>query len=86
MQALRKSNDRVRLEFIAIFDLVKNIAQLPNDNVEAAIVSAEENERYFASFLDEKEKGQQNINEIDKTSTENNVEILYHQLYHQKMR
>ena len=45
-----------RLEFIAIVDLVKNIAQLFNDRIEAAIVSTKESVRYFASFLDKKEK------------------------------
>ena len=59
MQALSKSDDSVRLEFIAIADLVKIIAQLLNDTVVAAIVSTEESDRYFASFLNEKE--QQNI-------------------------
>ena len=39
MQALSKSNHIVRLEFIAIVDLVQNIAQLLNDRIEAAIVS-----------------------------------------------
>ena len=39
MQALSKPNHIVRLEFIAIADLVKNIAQLLNDRIEAAIVS-----------------------------------------------
>ena len=73
MQALSKSNDSVRLELIAIVDLVKNIAQLLNDRTEAAIVSTKESDRYFASFLDEKEKVQQNIDEIDKATTEDNV-------------
>ena len=61
MQALSKSDDSVRLEFIAIADLVKIIAHLLNDTVVAAIVSTEESDRYFASFLNEKEKEQQNI-------------------------
>ena len=56
MQALSKSDDSERLKFIAIVDLVKTIAQLLNDNIEAAIVSIEESERYFASFLNEKKK------------------------------
>ena len=54
-------------------DAVKNIAQLLNDNVEATIVSPKKNGRYFASFLDKGEKERQNINEIDKAMTENNV-------------
>ena len=49
MQAVSKSDDRLRLEFIKIYDLVKNIAQLLNDNFEAAIVSAEENNTVFYS-------------------------------------
>ena len=61
MQALSKLDDSVRLEFIAIAALVKNIAQLLNDTVVAAIVSTKESDRYFASFLNEKEKEQQNI-------------------------
>ena len=73
LQALSKSDDSIRLEFIAIVDLVKNIAQLLNDRTEAAIVSTKESDRYFASFLDEKEKVQQNIDEIDKATTEDNV-------------
>ena len=75
MQVLTESDKRVRLELNTIADLVKNIVQLFNDNIEAAIVSTEENDRYFASFLDEKEKGQQNINEIYQAMTENNIEI-----------
>ena len=75
MQALSKSDNSVRLEFIVIVDLVKNIAQLLNDSIEAAIVSIEESDRYFASFLGKKEKEQQNMDEIDKATTEINVEI-----------
>ena len=75
MQALSKSDDSVRVEFIAIVDLVKNIAQLLNDRIEAAIVSTKESDKYFASFLDEKGKGQKNMDEIDKVTTENSVEI-----------
>ena len=75
MQVLTESDNCVRLELNTIADLVKNIVQLFNDNIEAAIVSTEENDRYFASFLDEKEKGQQNINEIYQAMTENNIEI-----------
>ena len=56
MQALSKLDGGERLEFIAIVDLVKTIAQLLNDNIEAAIVSTEESERYFTSFLNEKKK------------------------------
>ena len=56
MQALSKSDDSVRLEFIATVYLVKNIAQLLNDSIEAAIVSTEESDKYFASFLDKKER------------------------------
>ena len=56
MQALSKSGDSVRLKFIAIVDLVKNIAQLLNDRNEAAIVITKESDRYFASFLDEKKR------------------------------
>ena len=51
MQALSKLGDSVRLEFNAIADLVKNIAQLLNDTVVVAIVSTEESDRYFASFV-----------------------------------
>ena len=54
IQALSKSGDSVRQEFIAIVDLVKNIAQLLNDRNEAAIVITKESDRFFASFLDEK--------------------------------
>ena len=75
MQALSKSNDSVRLELIAIVDLVKNIAQLLNDRTEAAIVSTKESDRYFASFLDQKEKEQQHMAEIDKVTTEDSVKI-----------
>ena len=50
MQALSKSDDSVRLEFIAIVDLVKTIVQLLNDRIEAVIVSCKESGRYFASF------------------------------------
>ena len=75
MQALSKSDNNVRLEFIAIVDLVKDIVQLLNDRTEAAIVSTKENNRYFASFLDEKEKEQQTIDEVDKAKSEDSVEI-----------
>ena len=75
MQALSKSDDSVRLEFIAIVDLVKNIAQLLNDRTGASIISSKESDRCFASFLDKKEKEQQNMDEIDKATTENSVEI-----------
>ena len=75
MQALSKSDNNVRLEFIAIVDLVKDIVQLLDDRTEAAIVSTKENDRYFASFLDEKEKEQQTIDEIDKAKSEDSVEI-----------
>ena len=49
---------------------------------------SKESDRYFASFLDEKEKKQQNMDEIDKAATEDSVEIkkLHHQVYHQKMK
>ena len=50
MQTLSKSDDSVRLEFIAIVDIFKNIAQLLNDRIEAATVSCKESGRYFASF------------------------------------
>ena len=73
LQALSKSDDSIRLEFIAIVDLVKNIAQLLNDRIEAAIVCTKESEKYFASFLDEKEKEQQNIDGIDKATIEDSV-------------
>ena len=39
MQALSKSDESVRPEFIAIVNLFKNIAQLLNDRIDAAIVS-----------------------------------------------
>ena len=58
MQALSKSDDSVRPEFIAIVNLFKNIAQLLNDRIDAAIVSIKESDRCFASLLDEKEKEQ----------------------------
>ena len=86
MQALSKSDDSVRLEFIAIADLVKIIAQLLNDTVVAAIVSTEESDRYFASFLNEKEKEQQNIKIEQQLKITLKKQILYHQLYHQKKR
>ena len=50
IQALSKSGDSVRQEFIAIVDLVKNIAQLLNDRTEAAIVSTEEKDKYLHPF------------------------------------
>ena len=50
IQALSKSDDSVRQEFIAIVDLVKNIAQLLNDRTEAAIVSTEEKDKYLHPF------------------------------------
>ena len=75
IQALSKSGDSVRLKFIAIVDLVKNIAQFLNDRNEATIVITKESDRYFASFLDEKEKEQQNMDEIDKATTEDSIEI-----------
>ena len=75
IQALSKSNDSVRLEFVAIVDLVKNIAQVLNDSTEAAIVRTGESDRYFESFLDKKEKEQQNMDEIDKATTKTRIEI-----------
>ena len=36
---------------------------------------SKESDRYFASFLHEKEKEQQNMDEIDKAATEDSVEI-----------
>ena len=75
MQALSKSDDSVRPEFIAIVNLFKNIAQLLNDRIDAAIVSTKESDRYFASLLDEKEKEQQSMDEIAKATIENSVEI-----------
>ena len=75
MQALSKSDDSVRLEFIAIVDQVKNIAQHLNDRIEAAVVSTKESDRLFASTLNEKEKEQQNMDEIDKATTEKSIEI-----------
>ena len=36
---------------------------------------SKESDKYFASFLDEKEKEQQNMDEIDKAATEDSVEI-----------
>ena len=75
MQALTKSCDSIRLEFIVIVDLVKNIAQLLNDSTEAATISIEESDRYFAPLLDKKKKEQQNMNKTDKAANENSVEI-----------
>ena len=75
MQALSKSDESVRPEFIAIVNLFKNIAQLLNDRIDAAIVSTKESDRYFASLLDEKEKEQQSMDEIAKATTEDSVEI-----------
>ena len=46
-----------------------------NDNVEAAIISTGESGRYFTFLLNEKEKEQQNINEIDRAKT-GNIEII----------
>ena len=71
-------NELGRLEFTRIYligDLVKNIEQLSNDRIEAAIISTKESDRHFTSFLDEKEKEQQNMEEIDKATTEYSVEI-----------
>ena len=74
MQALSKSDDIVRPEFIAIVNLFKNIEL--NDRIDAAIVSTKESDRYFASLLDEKEKEQQqSMDEIAKAATEDSVEI-----------
>ena len=56
MQALNKSDVSIRLEFIAVLDLVKNRVQLLSDRIEAAIVSTKESDRYFAFFLDEKKR------------------------------
>ena len=50
IEALSKSGDGVRQEFIAMVDLVKNIAQLLNDRTEATIVSTEEKDRYLHPF------------------------------------
>ena len=50
IEALSKSGDGARQEFIAMVDLVKNIAQLLNDRTEAAIVSTEEKDRYLHPF------------------------------------
>ena len=75
MQALSKSDDSVRPDFIAIVNLFKNIAQLLNDRIDAAIVSTKESDRCFASLLDEKEKEQQSMDEIAKATTEDSVEI-----------
>ena len=36
---------------------------------------SKESDKYFASFLDEKEKEQQNMDEIDKAATEDSAEI-----------
>ena len=75
MQALSILNDNMTLKFNAIANLVKNIAQILNDNVEADIFSTKESDRYFASLLNEKEREQQNMNEIVRAETEN-VEII----------
>ena len=75
MQALSILNDNMTLKFNAIVNLVKNIAQILNDNVEADIFSTKESDRYFASLLNEKEREQQNMNEIVRAETEN-VEII----------
>lgn len=75
MQALSILNDNMTLKFNAIVNLVKNIAQILNDNVEADIFSTKESDRYFASLLNEKEREQQNMNEIVRVETEN-VEII----------
>ena len=75
MLAISKSDDIVRLEFIAVINLVKNIVQHLNDSIETAIVSTKESHIYFASFLNKKEKEQHNMHEIGKATTENSVEI-----------
>lgn len=75
MQALSILNDNMTLKFNAIVNLVKNIAQILNDNVEADIFSTKESDRYFASLLNQKEREQQNMNEIVRVETEN-VEII----------
>ena len=64
----------MRRKFIATVDLVKNIAQLLSDSIEATTVSTKESDRYFASFLDKKEKEQQSKDEIDKAVTGNSIE------------
>ena len=51
------------------------MVQLLNDRIEAAIVITKDSDRYFASFLDKKENKQQNMDEIDKATTEDSVEI-----------
>ena len=88
MQALNKSDVSIRLEFIAVLDLVKNRVQLLSDRIEAAIVSTKESDRYFAFFLDEKKRS----NKIWMKSIKRQLTItlkqkhLHRQLYHQKMK
>ena len=76
MQAFSISNDRVILGFDAITDLVKNIVQLLRDNIEAAIISTRKSDKHFANFLDRQEREQQDINGIDRATTEQDVEIM----------
>ena len=52
-----------------------NVDQILNDRIEAAIVSTKESGRYFAFFLDEKEKEQRNMDKVDKVTTADSVEI-----------
>ena len=61
MQALSISSDQTMLKFDAIVELVKSIAQLLRDNVEAAIVHTRENDRFFASVLAKTEKNKNSL-------------------------
>ena len=61
MQALSISSDQAMLKFDAIVELVKSIAQLLRDNVEAAIVCTRENDRFFASVLAKTEKNKNSL-------------------------
>ena len=64
------------INFDAIVELVKSIAQLLRDNVGAAIVCTRENDRFFASILLKEEQEQPDIKKIGRAAAEKNVEII----------
>ena len=64
------------LKFDPIVELVKSIAQLLRDNVEAAVAYTRGNNRFFAGVLAREEQEQLDTNEIDRAAAEKNVEII----------
>ena len=55
---------------------MKNIAQLLRENIEATIIGTAESEEHFANLLDRQGRKQQDINEIDRVTTQKYVEIM----------